>query len=310
MITARPRLALTFCALGLFAVVGCKGGGAATGKYIPEAATIVGGVDLAGVQDSKLWKDHIKGLVEAQGKEALDAMNGCNLGLDKWKSVTFGATAEGGGDKLAFVVVADGIGKKDNLECAFTKIKESDEGKDPWTVKEDGKVLELPDGQGTAYVIDDNTMAVAGKDWAADVAKLTKGEGKSVFDGALKDVIGRTDTGKQVWFAGALPEAVGGKAAGQLGATPKDVAGYVDFSSGMAVKASVGVASKDEAEAVKTKVEGLYNAVAKDMAKGQGISEDTLNSVKFGTDGAAFTFEAKASDEEIGKSIGQFMPKL
>ena len=59
MITARPRLALTFCALGLFAVVGCKGGGAATGKYIPEAATIVGGVDLAGVQDSKLWKDHI-----------------------------------------------------------------------------------------------------------------------------------------------------------------------------------------------------------------------------------------------------------
>lgn len=311
MITARSRNAvLTLTALGLLVLGGCKGGGAATGKYIPEAATVVGGADLAGIQDSKLYKDHFKTLVESKGKEALDAMAACNLGADKWKSVTFGMTADGGKDKVAVVLVADGLGKKENLECAHGKLKESEGGTDPWTVKEDGKVLELPDSGGIAYVVDDNTIAVAGKDWAADVGKLAKGEGKSVFDGSMKDLLARADTGKQVWFAGSLPEAIGGKATEMLGATPKDVAGYVDFSSGVAMQMSVGVASKDEAESVKTKIEGLFNAVAKDMAKKQGVSEDTLNSVKFGTDGTAFTVEAKGSDEDVGKSLAQVMPMM
>ena len=311
MITARPRLAaLTFTALGFLALVGCKGGGAANGKYIPEAATVVGGIDLAGVQDSKIWKDHVKAMVEAKGKDGLAAMTACNLGLDKWKSLTFGGTTDGGDAKVAIVIVADGIGKKDNLECAHGKLKESEGGKDPWTVKDDGKLLEMTDNGAIAYVIDDNTIAMAGKDWAADVAKLTKGEGKSAFDGALKDLIGRTDTGKQIWFAGTLPAAIGGMAAGQIGATPKDIAGYLDFSSGVAVQTSVGVATKDEADAVKTKIEGMYNLMVKDMAKAQGISDDTLGSVKFSTDGTAVTFEAKVSDEEVGKSIAKLAPML
>ncbi len=297
MKAVRTRLAaVTFAALGLFAIVGCKGGAAAGGKYIPEAANVVGGIDLAGIQSSKLWNDHLKPMVEGKGKEQLDAMAACNLGLDKWKSVTIGASNDGDNDKMAVVVVADGIGKKDNLDCAFNKIKEK-EGKDPWTVKEDGKVLELEKGQ-VAYVVDDNTLAVAGKAWATDVQKLTKGEGKSVFDGEMKDLIGRADTGKQVWFAGKLPDGVGGMAKDQLGATPKDVAGYIDFSSGLAVQASVGVGTKEEAESVKTKVEALF-ALVKDKAKETGASEDAINSVKFGTDGAAVTFEAKASDDDV-----------
>lgn len=291
-------------AFALLAVAGCKGSGASSAKLIPEAATVVGGADLAGLQSSKLWTDHLEGMVKDQGKDVLAAMEGCNLGLDKWKSVTFGMTESGGSDKIAIVVVADGLGKKENLECAHGKIKEQDEGKDPWTVKDDGKVLELDKGA-IAYVIDDDTIVMAGKDWAEDVAKLTKGEGKSAFDGALADVIGRTDAGKHVWFAGLLPASAGGEAAAQLGATPKDVAGFIDFSSGVALKASLGLASSDEAESVKGKVEALFTAFVKDAAKQQGVSDETLDNVKFGTDGSAFTIEATASDDDVSKGIAQ-----
>lgn len=307
MKAVRTRLAaVTFAAFGLLAIVGCKGGAAASGKYIPEAANVVGGIDLAGIQSSKLWTDHLKGMVESKGKDQLDAMTACNLGLDKWKSVTIGASNDGDNDKMAVVVVADGIGKKENLECAFTKMKEK-EGTDPWTVKEDGKVLEMAKDGAVAYVVDDNTLAVAGKAWASDVQKLTKGEGKSVFDGEMKDLIGRADTGKQVWFAGKLPDAVGGMAKEQLGATPKDVAGYVDFSSGVAMQASVGVGTKEEAESVKTKVEALF-ALVKDKAKEVGASEGTINSVKFGTDGAAVTIEAKANDDDVKAGMEKLKP--
>jgi hypothetical protein len=303
MKTVLARTSIAAVGFALLALAGCKSGGAATAKYIPESATIVGGVDLAGLQKSKLWTDHIKGLVEAQGKDVLDAMNGCNVGLDKWKSVTFGGTADGGNDKVAVVAVADGLGKKENIECAHGKLKEKAGGTAPWTAEEDGKVLKIENGS-VAYVIDDNTVVMAGKDWAADVQKLTKGEGKSAFDGSLKDIVGRTDTGKHVWFAGMLPESVGGMAASQLGATPKDVAGFVDFSSGMETKVSMGVASKDEAEAVKTKIETMF-AGLKGMASSQGVSGESLDSVKFGTDGSAVTVEAKASDADLAKAMEQ-----
>ena len=137
--------ATTTFAFALLGLSACKGGGGDAAKFIPEAATIVGGIDLAGVQGTQSWKDN-KAMVEAQGKEALDAMNGCNLGLDKWKSVTFGTDPAGGNEKFAAVVVADGLGKKENLDCAAGKMKEKNGGKDPWTAEDEGKTLKMEDG--------------------------------------------------------------------------------------------------------------------------------------------------------------------
>ncbi|MEM6993602.1 MAG: hypothetical protein AAF721_24020 [Myxococcota bacterium] len=299
------RLAVTSTlALSLVGLAGCKGGaGAKSAKLIPDAATVVGGVDLAGVQKSKLWTEHVEALVKAEGKDVITAMEGCDLGLDKWQSITLGMTEEGGNENVAIVAVADGLGKKETLECAHGKLKEID-GEDPWTAEDDGKTLKMDKGA-VGYVIDDNTVVMAGKGWADAVGKLAKGEGKSAMDGSLADIIKRTDTGKHIWFAGKLPESAGAMASSQLGAAPKDVAGYFDFSSGMAVKASLGLASSDEAGAVKEKVEGLYNGMAKEMAKKQGVSEDTLNNIKFDTDGNAFTVAAEASDEDVNKAVTQ-----
>jgi hypothetical protein len=295
--------ATTTFAFALLGLAACKGGGGDAAKFIPEAATIVGGIDLAGVQGTQSWKDN-KAMLEAQGKEQLDAMAACNLGLDKWKSVTFGTDPAGGDEKMAFVIVADGLGKKENIDCAAGKIKEKSGGKDPWTAEEEGKVLKMENGA-VAYVVDDNTIAVAGKAWAEDVKKLTKGEGKSAFDGQLKDVIGRTDTGKHVWFAGKLPDDAKGaaKMLGDVG-EPQDVAGWLDLSGGVEVWVAVGFKSGDEATKAKDAAQTQFDAF-KGMAGQMGVPQAVVDSVKFDTKDTAATVSAKATDAELKEVQGK-----
>lgn len=293
----KRTFATTTFAFALLGVAACKGGGGDAAKFIPEAATIVGGVDLAALQNTQSWKDN-KGMVEAQGKEALDAMSACNLGLDKWKSVTFGVDPSADG-KMAAVIVADGVGKKENIDCAAGKIKEKNGGKDPWTAEEEGKVLKMDGDKGTAFVIDDNTIAFAGKDWADSVKALTKGEGKSAFDGALKDVIGRTDTGKHVWFAGKLPEDAKGmaKSMGDIG-DPQDVAGWMDLSGGIELWVAVGLKDAEQAGKAKDTAQTQFDAM-KAMAGQFGVPQAVVDSVKFDTKDNAVTVTAKASDADI-----------
>ena len=300
--TALRHTVTASLALALVTLAGCKGDGAKSTKLIPEAATIVGGADLAGLQKSKLWEDHLSPMVKDKGGDVMKKMEECDLGLDKWKSVVVGATPEGGNDKMAIVVVADGLGKKETLECAHGKLKEV-EGKDPWTTEDDGKTLKL-DKDGVAYVVDDNTIVMAGPAWAEDVKKLVGGEGKSAFDGDLKDVLGRTDMGKNIWWAAKVPGEFGGMAKDKVGAEVKDVAGFVDFSSGMELAAWVGVGDDKEAESAKEKLEGLL-ALGKDMAKKQGVSDESLDSVKFDADGAVVVVKAKATEEDIAKGMEQ-----
>jgi hypothetical protein len=290
--------ATTTIAFALLGLSACKGGGGDAAKFIPEAATVVGGIDLAAVQGTQSWKDN-KAMLESQGKEQLDAMAACNLGLDKWKSVTFGVDPAGGDEKMAAVVVADGLGKKENLDCAASKIKEKNGGKDPWTAENEGKTLKMEDGN-VAYVIDDNTVVVAGKAWAADVEKLTKGEGKSAFDGQLKDIIGRTDTGKHVWFAGKLPDDAKGaaKALGEGVGEPQDVAGWLDLSGGIELWVAIGFKSGEEATKAKEAGEKQFEAF-KGMAGQFGVPQGVVDSVKFDTKDTAATVTAKATDADL-----------
>lgn len=295
----KRTFATTTFAVALLGVAACKGGGAASAKLIPEGATMVGGVDLAAVQKSSSWEDN-KAMLESQGKEALDAMGKCNLGLDKFKNITVGMDPAGGDEKLAVVIVADGIGKKENLDCAKGEIKKQEGGdEEPWTEEEEGKVLKLDGGKATAFVVDDNTIAIAGKAWAEDVKKLVGGEGKSAFDGGLKDVIARTDTSKNIWFAGKLPDEAKGmaKMAGDIG-EPTDVAGWADVSSGLEVFVAVGFGSGDDATKAKEAVEKQWEGV-KGMASGAGVPQGVVDSVKFGADGSAATITAKASAEDM-----------
>ena len=53
----------TTFAMALLGVAACKGGGADSAKLIPDAATVVGGVDVAGLVKSELYTTN-KDLIE------------------------------------------------------------------------------------------------------------------------------------------------------------------------------------------------------------------------------------------------------
>jgi hypothetical protein len=277
----------------------CKGGGAAgdAAKLIPDAATVMAGVNIEGMMKSPLYEGNKKLLEEGDMKQALEAAKGCKLGPDTWKSAVMGADPEGGDAKVAFVVSATGLGKKETLECIAGKVKE-EAGEEPWAMEEkDGKiVLNINEGRATGYVIDENTLAVAGKDWAGAVKELVDGKGKSAMDNSLKDVLGRTDMSKTVWAAGVIPESMAsGPADGMTSG-----AMWLDMSSGMELMASLGVKDADTATAKATELTTQFDAV-KGMAGTVGVPEAVVNSVKIEAKDAALNVSAKASKDDLEK---------
>ncbi|MBL8941534.1 MAG: hypothetical protein JNK45_00235 [Myxococcales bacterium] len=292
----------TTFAMALLGVAACKGGGADSAKLIPDAATVVGGVDVAGLVKSELYTTNKDLIEKGEGKEMLDAATACNLGLDKWKSVAFGMDPTK--QAYAAVVNADGIGKEENLTCIHGKIKEKS-GTEPWKVEEkDGKkVLTMQDG-GVGYIVNEGSIVLASKDWAAGVKDLIDGKGKSVFDGSLKEVIGRADTGKTIWVAGTLPaEMLKGSPADGA----KDAAGSIDLSSGVALAASVGFADAAAATAKKDELQKQFDGM-KAMAGTVGVPQSVVDSVKIDASGNAVTVAVKATNDDI-KAIKESVMK-
>jgi len=293
-------LATTTCAAALLTLTACKGGGASgdAAKLIPDAATVIGGVNVQSMLKSPLYDGNKEMLEKGEQKEMMDAAKECNLGPDTWKSVVFGFDPEGGDAKMAVVLVADGLGKKENLECVAGKIKEKNDGKEPWTLEEkDGKlVLNIDDGDATGYVVNDSTLAVAGKDWAGAVKELVDGKGKPAIDNSLKDVLGRTDMGKSIWAAGVIPASMASGPADGM----KDGAMWVDMSSGLELMASIGVKDADTATAKAKEFQTQYDQ-AKGMAGAFGVPSGVTDSVKIEAKDAAINVSAKASKEDLDK---------
>ena len=293
-------LATTSCAAALLTLTACKGGGASgdAAKLIPDAATVVGGVNVESLMKSPLYTDNKEMLEKGDQKEAMEAAKACNLGPDTWKSVVMGADPAGGNDKIAMVLTATGLGKKENLECIAGKIKDKNDGKAPWTIEEkDGKlVLNIDDGDATGYVVDDNTLAVAGKDWAGAVKELVDGKGKPAIENSLKDVIGRTDMSKSVWAAGIIPaDMASGPADGMTNG-----AMWMDMSSGLELMASIGVKDADTAKSKADEFSKQFEQV-KGMAGTVGIPQAVVDSVKIEAKDAAINVSAKASADDLKK---------
>lgn len=298
----KRTFATTTFTLALLGVAACKGGGADSAKLIPDAATMVGGVDIKALVGSKAYTDNKAMIEQGEYKEFVDAATACNLGTDKWKSVTFGADPTK--NQGAGVINADGIGKEENLACINGKIKEKS-GQEAFKIADDKKSITMDDGS-VGYIVNEGSLVVASKDWAAPVKDLIDGKGKSVFDGSLKEVIGRADTGKHIWFAGTLPaEMIKGSPA--EGA--KDVAGSLDLSGGLAIAASVGFGSADEATKKKDELQKQFDQF-KGMAGGMGVPQPVVDSVKIDASGNAVTLAAKATDDDLKKIQEGVMSKM
>lgn len=289
----------TLAATALLTLPACKGGGAsaAGGKLIPEQATILVGVDVAGLMKSKLYTDN-KSQFESQReyKEMTEAAKACNLDPEKvLSSVLFGTDAK---DGFSVVLTGDGLGDEKNLTCISDKAKEKNGGKAPFTIADEGgkKTLKMDDG--TGFIVDNRTIVVASKPWADKVKELIDGKGKSAQDGANKDLFARADQSNHIWFAGLAPEQVAGMAKGQAGIDVKDFSGSVDLGSGLAVKLAAGLGAPEQAADLKKKAD--ENMPMAKMGLGMvGLPPSVADSVKIDAKGNVISFEMKMSDADL-----------
>lgn len=289
----------TLAATALLTLPACKGGGASAAgeKLIPEQATILVGVDVAGLMKSKLYTDN-KSKFESQPgyKEMAEAAKGCNLDPEKaLSSVLFGTDAK---DGFAVVLSGEGLGDEKNLTCVADKAKEKNGGKAPFTIADEGgkKTLKMDDG--TGFIIDGKTIVVASKPWADKVKELVDGKGKSAKDGANKDLFGRADQSNHIWFAGLAPEQLSGMAKAQGGIDVKDFSGSVDLSSGLAVKFAAGLGAPEQAADLKKKAD--ENMPMAKMGLGMmGLPASVADSVKIDAKGNVLSFEMKMSDADL-----------
>ncbi len=265
------------------------------GKFIPEAATLVVGVDVGGLVTSSVYAANRAMIETGELERVLGDATACGLGTEKWKGITLGTDPT----TRAFTAElhADGIGTDANLSCVHDKMT-AREGKAPWTAEEiNGKrVLTMPDG-GVGYVVHSDLLVVASKEWAGTVRELVDDKGTSAFDGALKAAIGRADTGKTMWVAGRLPaEMVKGSPA--EGAT--DVAASIELASGVALTASIAFGNVIEASKHKDALQQQFEQL-KALTANMGVPQAVIDSVKIEARGVAVTVAVKASDDDMRK---------
>ncbi len=294
-------------ATALFGLTACSGGGSASGtKLIPEKATMLVGIDVGGLTKSKLYTDN-KAMMEAapEAKEAMDAAKACNIDIEKMGSILIGTDAAQPKPNVTAVITGEGIGVEANLTCIAEKAKEKS-GKAPFTVE--GKELKMEGDDGVGYIVDDKTVVIATSGWAAATKELIDGKGKSAADGPNKDLFGRADQSKHIWFSGLLPA----EAAGQLKGSPaeglKDISGSMDLSNGVAFTVTAGAESAEKAEEMKKQAEEQFGMV-KGMAGLFGVPAGVVDSVKFDTKDNAISVSAKASAEDI-KAIQEGAGKM
>ena len=265
------------------------GSAVAVVKLVPEAATVMGGLDLAAIVAGPSW-DKTKESFDANAKDAIEVATKCKVGPKSWKTAVIGADPNS--ESVVMALEATGIGKKDTLDCIHKEVKAKN-GQDPWTASDDGKTLDMGDGAG--HVVSDDLLVFASATWNDSMKDLIAGKGHAAADGALKSLIDRTDSAKHVWFAGRIPADMAGMAALVIGTSAKDVSGWIDLSAGLELSVMVGV---DDATTAKTTLDGQW-AEMKPSATAMGVPKAVVDSVKIGTKDGALTLEAKASAADL-----------
>lgn len=291
------RVTTTLAISAALALSACKGGAgaAAATKYIPDGAEFVGGIQLSKVMGESGFKAEMEKAMEKEAdvKEAIEAMKGCNLDLYAMDQIVMGGTSK---EDVAVVVVGAGVGKAENLTCISGKIKEKKGGdKEPITVAD--KKLTFDDDKASGWIIDDNTIVIASKSWSSAVQGLVDGTGTSALDGGLKDAVALSNQGKHIWFAGKVPaEAAGdlGPAAGlTLAGGDLDLAG-----GGLGVSVKGKFADGDKATATATELNTQFDKV-KPMAGMVGIPQGVVDSVKIAANGDTLEITAKGSKADM-----------
>lgn len=289
-------------AVSLLVLPACKGGANVDAvKLVPDEAEFVVGVNPKAVTGSEVYKAFSGDLEkEADYKEMVEALKGCNLEVSSFDRFVVGATAK---EDFVAVVEAAGIGKDENATCIINKIAEEsgEEANNSVSNKDGKKIVQFADGR--AYLVNDNMLAIATTSWEDKVGALIDGEGKPAVDNSKKDLYGAIDNKAAVWFVAAVPTEV--SAMGAMFGAPeladvKTAAGSLDLSSGVGVNLIVDMADEAKAKAAADKANGMLEEVKK--APQAKDFDSTMKSLEIKADGGKITIKAAASMDDINKA--------
>lgn len=288
---------LVLAALGF--VPGCKKGSSVDPiDLVPDQAGMVGGVDVKALMGSSVYQKNKSAIEDDERAKAFIAgARECNLDPAGFKGVTFGVDSASRNGIAIFE--GKGVGKKDNLTCVHGKIKEA-EGKDPWTFAEhDGKpVLEMGDQSTIGYMVNDNVLALVTTGWETALRELIEGKGTPARKGSLKELYGRADKDKPLWFAGVAPKDI----LKNLGEGPAqsitDFSGSLDVESGLGLRLVAGAETAEAATSLKDEAQKQFDAV-KPLAPMVGVPKTIMDSVSFSVDGSTMVAQASVSTQAL-----------
>lgn len=297
------RILTTTLAVSVLVLPACKGGAAAdAAKLVPDEADFIAGLSPKAISESELYKKLApKFESEDDYKKAVAMFEDCGLKPLEFDAVVVGANQSG---EQVIVVVGDGVGKKDEATCAVNKfLTEAGKEANAEVVKESGNnVIDVEDFR--VFLVSDKMLAIASSDWKDSVAELIDGKGKPAVENSKKDLMGKVDTKKAIWFVANIPPELAGMAAmaGPELTEIKTAVGSIDLSKGLAMELVAGFGDDDKAKAAADKIQALN-----EMGKGQtpeelkGMSE----SVKIEASGSDVKLSASASMDEVEAAMGQ-----
>jgi hypothetical protein len=277
---------------------GCKSNMQQAIELVPDSATVIGGMDVAALRQSKVFGGAI-----AQFVAPLDLGKQCELGLDAWRTIVFGFDPEDYASTFVMVLSADGIGTKTKLDCIRNLAAQS-LGTEPWTQHEvDGRVmLDIDFGGDSAkgYVVDGNRLVIGSDAQSDAISALIAGEGTAAVSGGLKDLMGRADPRQPMWVAGKVPAHLP-PGAPIVGA--RDVVASVGLATGVTFSASIAYENAADAsarsEALRAQVDEI-GASATEL----GIPSKVIDRVEVSTTDALLEISARISDEEMKAALG------
>ena len=291
------RIVTTSLAVSLLVVPACKGGDSADAvKLVPDEAEFIVGLNPKTISESELYTEFKSEFEnEPDFKEVMSAFTECDLEPTTFDSIVVGANQA---EEFVAVIVGEGIGKDDTASCVIKNIqKMGGEEEAAEVTKEDGKkIIQFTDGR--AYLVNKNMLALATTAWEDKVGALIEKEGKPAVENSKKELFGKVDTKKAVWFIAEVPSSMADMAA--LAAPDasgvKTAAGSVDLSKGAAVDFVAGFGDEAKAKTVAGSIQQMFDEV-----KGQAPPElaGVVESVKIEASGADVKFAVSASMDDI-----------
>ncbi|MCG8420209.1 MAG: hypothetical protein MJE77_19940 [Proteobacteria bacterium] len=261
---------------------------------MPKDSNAVGGINVAKIVSSNLWKQYGTMAQIRFANELQKFKNNCNMDpFTAIESVIVAANAE----ENKPVIVVKGLSRSDAIPCA-KKMAEAENKQ--LTITEEGKITKAVDATDTAMHIgwlDDKTMVVVGegKDKAA-VETVLAGQSGLDQNAEMMDLLGNVDTGSAVWGVGRNTT---GNQAGPI--SGKALYSSVSLDGGLKIDAGIRQGSADEAKATAEKM-SQYTA----FFAGSPM-EKFAKKAQFKTNNQDVIFQLSLSDAEVTELIGLIM---